>query len=95
MADLERWSSDGEEDCRLAAIRLDGVPAETSVVFGDRAGEIGVEAECFDADLVVMPPRRRGPAARMTELARRLFAGQPASELAVPRVWALRPEPMG
>jgi len=67
---------------------------ETSVVFGDRAVEIGVEAECFGADLVVMPPRRRGPAARLMELARRLFAGQPVSELAVPRVWALRPEPM-
>ena len=67
---------------------------ETSVVFGDRAVEIGVEAECFGADLVVMPPRRRGPAARLMELARRLFAGQPVSELAVPRLWALRPEPI-
>lgn len=75
-------------------IHLDGVPVETSVVFGDRAVEIGVEAECFGADLVVMPPGRRGPAARMDELVRRLVAGQPPSGLAVPRVWALRPEPM-
>jgi len=42
-------------------IHPDGVPVETSVVFGDRAVEIGIEAECFDADLVVMPPGRRGP----------------------------------
>ena len=92
---MERLASSAADELRrLAAIYLDGVPVETSVVFGDRAVEIGVEAECFDADLVVMPPRRRGAAARMTELARRLVAGQPASELAVPRVWTLRPEPM-
>ena len=75
-------------------IHLDGVPVETSVVFGDRAVEIGVEAECFDGDLVVMPPGRRGPAARVAELGRRLVAGRPPSELAAPRVWALWPEPM-
>ena len=31
---------------RMAAVDLDGVPVETSVIFGDRAVEIGVEAEC-------------------------------------------------
>ena len=92
---MERLASSAADELRrLAAVHLDGIPVETSVVFGDCAVEIGVEAECFGADLVVMPPRRRGPAARLTELARRLFAGQPVSELAVPRIWALRPEPM-
>jgi len=90
---MERLASSAADELRrLAAVHLDGIPVETSVVFGDRAVEIGVEAECFGADLVVMPPRR--PAARLTELARRLFAGQPVSELAVPPIWALRSEPM-
>jgi len=43
----------------------------------------------------VMPPARRpNPAAWIPELARRLFAGRPASEIDVLRVWALRPEPL-
>ena len=40
----------------MAALDLDGVPVETSVIFGDRAVEIGVEAECFDADLGPLRP---------------------------------------
>jgi len=92
---MERLAvSAADELRRLAAIHLDGVPVETSVVFGDRDVEIGVEAECFDADLVMMPTSRRGPMARVGELARRLLSGQHASELAAPRAWALRLEPM-
>jgi len=89
---MERLASSAAAELRrLAAVHLDGTPVETSVVFGDRAVEIGVEAECFGADLVVMPPRRRGPAARLMELARRLFAGRPVAELAVPRLWRCAP----
>jgi len=79
---------------RMAGVDLDGVPVETSVIFGDRAVEIGVEAECFNADLVVMPfSRRPGPAAVLRQMARRLFAGRPAAEFDVLRVSALRAEP--
>ena len=93
---IERLAiSTADELTRMAAVNLDGVPVETSVIFGDRAVEIGVEAECFNADLVVMPPaRRRSPAARISDVARRLFAGRPATGIDVLRVWALRPEPM-
>jgi nucleotide-binding universal stress UspA family protein len=92
---LERLaSSTADELRRMAAIDLDGVPVETSVIFGDRAVEVGVEAKCFNADLVVMPPsRRRGPLAWISEIANRLSAGRPAIEIDVLRVWALPVEP--
>jgi nucleotide-binding universal stress UspA family protein len=79
---------------RIAALDLDDVPVETSVVFGDRAVEIGLEAECFEADLVVMPwAPRPGPAARMRLMARRLLAGRRAPQFDVLSVSALRAEP--
>jgi nucleotide-binding universal stress UspA family protein len=84
-----------EELNRLAATHLDGVPVETSVIFGDRTDEIGLEAECFHADLVVLPlERRRSPAAWFTDRARRLLAGRPANEIDVLRVSALRAQPI-
>lgn len=92
---IERLAiSTADELRRIAAINLDGVPVETSVIFGNRAVEIGVEAECFNADLVVMPPRRRVLAAWIPELVRRLLAGRAATEVDILRVWALRAEPM-
>ncbi len=89
---MERQAtSTADELRRLAATHLDGVPAETSVIFGDLAVEIGVEAECFGADLVVMPlSRRRSPRAWIIGLVRRLLAGRPATEIDVLRVSALR-----
>ena len=79
---------------RISVLDLEGVPVETSVVFGDRAVEIGLEAECFDADLVVVPwSPRPGPAARMRLLARRLLAGRRAHQFDVLSVSALRAEP--
>jgi hypothetical protein len=90
VADVEQWSSDGEKDSAPDRTNeRDGVrPARRADVRARerRAVEIGVEAECFDANLVVMPPGRRGPAARVAELVRRLFAARPPSELAAPRV---------
>ena len=77
---IERLAiSTADELRRIAAINLDGVPVETSVIFGDRAVEIGVEAECFNADLVVMPLRRRGPVAWITR-ARTSPAGGPVRD---------------
>ncbi len=89
---MERLAiSIADELRRLAATRLDGVPVETTVIFGDRAVEIGVEAECFGADLVAMPlTRRRSPRAWITGLVRRRLAGRPATEIDVLRVSALR-----
>ena len=93
---MERLArSAADELRRMAAVSLEGVPVETSVVFGERAVEIGVEAECFNADLVVMPPaHRRSAAAWISDLPRRMLAGRSASEVDVLRVWALRPEPL-
>ena len=83
-----------EELSRMAALHLDGVPVETSVIFGDRDVEIGVEAECFQADLVVMPfAGRPGPVARIRRAARRLLAGGRPPALDVVRVSALRADP--
>jgi len=93
---IERLAtSTTDELVRMAALDLDGVPVETSVIFGERAVEIGVEAECFDADLVVMPTTlRQSPRAWMTRIARRLFAGRSATAIDVLRVGTLRPAPM-
>ena len=80
----------------LATTHLDGVPVETSVIFGDRAVEIGLEAECFDADLVVMPlTPRRSPVGWVTGLTRRLLAARPHAEIDVLHVSALRAQPIG
>ena len=89
---MERLAiSTAEELRRLAALHLDGVPVETSVVFGERADEIALEAECFHADLVVLPPpSRRSPTAWITRLARRLVASGSAAEVDVLSVSALR-----
>jgi nucleotide-binding universal stress UspA family protein len=89
---MERLAiSTAEELRRLAAFHLDGVPVETSVIFGERAAEIGLEAECFHADLVVLPlPSRRSPTAWITRLARRLVASGSAAEVDVLSVSALR-----
>jgi len=88
---MERLAiSTAEELRRLAALHLDGVPVETSVIFGERADEIALEAECFNADLVVMPLARRHSPIAITERARRLLAGRSATEIDVLRVSALR-----
>ena len=89
---MERLAISTADELRLlAAIHLDGVPVEASVIFGDRAVEIGLEAECFNADLVVMPlSLRRSPTSWLTGLVRRLLAGRPATEIDVMRVSALR-----
>jgi len=93
---IERLAVSTSEDLRrLATSYLDGVPVETSVIFGDRAVEIGLEAECFHADLVVMPlARRRNPLAWIAERVRRLLARGPAREIDVLRVSALRAQPI-
>jgi nucleotide-binding universal stress UspA family protein len=93
---IERMASASADELRrIAAVDLDGVPVETSVIFGERAVEIALEAECFNADLVVMPfSRRPGLTASIRQIARRLFAGRPATELDVLHVSALRAEPM-
>lgn len=87
--------STAEELHRLATMHLDDVPVETSVIFGDRAVEIGLEAECFHADLVVMPlPSRRSPMAWIIHRVRRLLASRSAAEVDVLSVSALRAQPI-
>ena len=62
----------------------------------DRAVEIGLEAECFGADLVVIPlAPRRSPVGWLTGLTRRLLAGRPDAEIDVLHVSALRAQPIG
>jgi nucleotide-binding universal stress UspA family protein len=58
---MERLEQRTADELRaLAVAALDGVPVEARVRFGDAAVEIGIEAECFGADLVVVTeePRR-------------------------------------
>lgn len=63
----------------MAAIYLDGIQVQTSVVFGDRAAEIGIEAECLAADLVVVTDERRWSVrALLAGLAGRRTSGTPS-----------------
>ena len=79
----------------VSLVRIGEIAPGWGGVDSERAVEIGVEAECFNADLVVMPPARRPSAAAwISELTRRLLARRPASEIDVLRVWVLRPEPL-
>ena len=64
--EMERLSAEGRDYLESVEARLGSVPAETVVRFGEPAREILVEAEAFDADLIVLTAARRGWLARLT-----------------------------
>ena len=57
----DRLERQGRDYLRLVGARLEGVPIESAVRFGDPREEILLEAEVFGADLIALTtaPRRR------------------------------------
>jgi nucleotide-binding universal stress UspA family protein len=58
--EVERITYSRLDYLREAEARLEGVPVESVVRFGDPADEIAHEAEVFGADLVAVTDPRRG-----------------------------------
>lgn len=57
--EMERVEAEGRDYLETVEARLGPVPTEGVVRFGEPAREILVEAEAFDADLIVLPTQRR------------------------------------
>jgi nucleotide-binding universal stress UspA family protein len=55
----ERVEGEALEQLRMVEARIDGVPVERRVRFGDVVDEIVLEAEAFEADLIAVAERRR------------------------------------
>ena len=64
--EMERVAAEGRDYLESVEARLAPVPAESVVRFGKPAREILVEAEAFDADLIVLTADRRNWFARLT-----------------------------
>jgi nucleotide-binding universal stress UspA family protein len=64
--EMERVAAEGRDYLETVETRLGAVPTEAVVRFGEPAQEILVEAEAFDADLIVLTAERRGWLARFT-----------------------------
>jgi nucleotide-binding universal stress UspA family protein len=58
--EMDRLTAEGLRDLRHVEARLDGIPVETVVRFGDAVEEITVEAEEFNADLIALAADRPG-----------------------------------
>ena len=73
--ETDRLEAESQGYLRAVEARLDGVPIERRVRFGDPAQEIALEAEAFGADLIAMvtpKPRWLGPR-RLGNVARRVL----------------------
>ena len=57
--EMERVAAEGRDYLESVEARLGPVPAKSVVRFGEPAQEILVEAEAFDADLIVLTAERR------------------------------------
>src|SRR5258708_27058100 len=58
--EMERVAAEGRDYLETVETRLGAVPTPAGVRFGEPAPEIPVEAEAFDAHLIVLTPRRPG-----------------------------------
>jgi nucleotide-binding universal stress UspA family protein len=58
--EMERLSSEGLADLKIAQLQLDGMPVERVVRFGEPVAEILHEAEAWGADLIALTASRRG-----------------------------------
>jgi len=58
--EMERLAAEGRDYLETVETRLGPVPTETVVRFGKPEEEILVEAEAFDADLIVVTTEKRG-----------------------------------
>jgi nucleotide-binding universal stress UspA family protein len=63
--EMERLAAEGRDYLETVLARLGAVPTESVVRFGKPEREILVEAEAFDADLIVLAAERRGWLARL------------------------------
>ena len=76
--EMERLTAEGRDYLETVLARLGVVPTESVVRFGKPEQEILVEAEAFDADLIVLAAERRGWLARLgTGLGERLLHASP------------------
>ena len=57
--EMARLTAEGMDELAHIEAELDGVPVERVVRFGERAEEIRLEAEAYDADLVTLATTRR------------------------------------
>lgn len=64
--EMERLSAEGRDYLESVEARLGPVPAQSVVRFGKPEQEILVEAEAFDADLIVVSTPRRNWLERLT-----------------------------
>jgi nucleotide-binding universal stress UspA family protein len=64
--EMERLSAEGRDYLESVEAQLAPVPAETVVRFGKPEREILVEAEAFDADMIVVTASRRSWLERLT-----------------------------
>lgn len=58
--EMERLAAEGRDYLETVEARLGSVPAHSVVRFGEPDREILVEAEAFDADLIVLTAAQRG-----------------------------------
>jgi nucleotide-binding universal stress UspA family protein len=58
--EMERLTAEGRDYLEAVEARLDTVPVESVVRFGDPVEEILTEAEAFNADLIVLTTGERG-----------------------------------
>lgn len=58
--EMSRLTAEGLDDLRRIEARLDGVPVDSVVRFGEPTEEILLEVEAFDADLIALAASRRG-----------------------------------
>lgn len=63
--EMARLTAEGLDDLGRIEAQLAGVPVESVVRFGEPVEEIVLEAEAFDADLIVLAAERRGWLARL------------------------------
>lgn len=57
---MERLTSEGMNDLARIEARLEGIPVESVVRFGEPVEEILLEAEAFDADLIALAGSTHG-----------------------------------
>ncbi len=62
---MARLTAEGVEDLGRSEARLEGVPVETVVRFGEPAEEIALEAEAFGADVIALAEPARGRLGRV------------------------------
>lgn len=83
--EMERLSAEGRDYLESVEAQLAPVPTETAVRFGEPEQEILVEAEAFDADMIVVTASRRSWLGRLigSGLGEKLLHGSPVPVVVV------------